>query len=397
MVQAALATFVLFSPERAATPALVAGSFAILLLPYSLLGPFAGVLLDRWRRRQVLLVASLVQAALTVGLATIAARGSDGPDLAVTVLLVLAVNRFVLAAISAGTPHVVPTAYLVTANAIAPTLGTAASVLGGLLGVALRGLNGNGDHGSVVILGVAAGCFVLTALVATTLGADQLGPPAGRHVRSLASVARGLVAGLARLAERPRAARGIALVAVQRGTFGMATALAVLQVRGALNPAGDPAVAVADLALVVALAGAGALLAALLTPKVVTRVDPVSWSAAAVAGGVGLGAVAGATASLPGLLTMGLLVGFGGQAAKVCTDARVQSDIDDRHLGRVFSLYDMAVNVAIVLGLTVAVLLLPVDGRSLLVPVLMALVAVTAAALAVLAERRDRLPVAVRG
>ncbi|MET7592631.1 hypothetical protein ABZS92_38215, partial [Streptomyces sp. NPDC005444] len=31
----------------------IASAMAVLLLPYSLIGPFAGVLLDRWRRRQV--------------------------------------------------------------------------------------------------------------------------------------------------------------------------------------------------------------------------------------------------------------------------------------------------------------------------------------------------------
>ena len=40
--------------------------FAVLLLPYSLVGPFAGVLLDRWRRRQVLLWANVVRTVLAL-------------------------------------------------------------------------------------------------------------------------------------------------------------------------------------------------------------------------------------------------------------------------------------------------------------------------------------------
>ena len=62
LLQASLATFVLFSPERQTTPQAVAASFAILLLPYSLIGPFAGILLDRWRRRNVLVRANLLRA-----------------------------------------------------------------------------------------------------------------------------------------------------------------------------------------------------------------------------------------------------------------------------------------------------------------------------------------------
>src|SRR3712207_7345465 len=42
------------SPQRAADPVDVAAAFAVLLLPYSVVGPFAGVWLDRWSRRQVL-------------------------------------------------------------------------------------------------------------------------------------------------------------------------------------------------------------------------------------------------------------------------------------------------------------------------------------------------------
>ena len=59
MFQAALGGAVLFNPEREADPLAVAAGLAVILLPYSLVGPFAGALLDRWDRRRVLLVANL--------------------------------------------------------------------------------------------------------------------------------------------------------------------------------------------------------------------------------------------------------------------------------------------------------------------------------------------------
>ena len=62
--QVALATYVVFSPENQTTPAAIASAMAVLLLPYSLIGPFAGVLLDRWPRRQVFLYGNLLRAAL---------------------------------------------------------------------------------------------------------------------------------------------------------------------------------------------------------------------------------------------------------------------------------------------------------------------------------------------
>ena len=59
LFQAGLAGGLLFNPERAAGPWEIAGAFAVLFLPYSLLGPFAGALLDRWDRRLVLVGANL--------------------------------------------------------------------------------------------------------------------------------------------------------------------------------------------------------------------------------------------------------------------------------------------------------------------------------------------------
>ena len=62
--QVALATYVVFSPEKQTSAAAIASAMAVLLLPYSLVGPFAGVLLDRWRRRQVFLYGNLLRAVL---------------------------------------------------------------------------------------------------------------------------------------------------------------------------------------------------------------------------------------------------------------------------------------------------------------------------------------------
>src|SRR5689334_24990798 len=76
--QAALAGAVLFNPQRAANPVDVAAGFAVLLLPYSLVGPFAGVWLDRWSRRQVLLRANLLRALLVLGVAALVLGGVSG-------------------------------------------------------------------------------------------------------------------------------------------------------------------------------------------------------------------------------------------------------------------------------------------------------------------------------
>ena len=57
--QAALASHVLFNPEQNTDPRQISAAFAVVLLPYSILGPFAGTLLDRWPRRRVIVVSQL--------------------------------------------------------------------------------------------------------------------------------------------------------------------------------------------------------------------------------------------------------------------------------------------------------------------------------------------------
>lgn len=392
MVQAALATYVLFSPERAATPAKLAVTFVVLLLPYSLVGPFVGVLLDRLWRRQVLVVSYLVQAALTAVLVVLTHTRHDGSDLALAVLALLATNRFVLAAISAGTPHVVPERYLVTANAVAPTVGTAASVVGGLAGIVLREGLGENDRGSVVVLALAAVACLATAAVSARFLPAELGPTADEGRDSLRAVVSGLRSGVGALLGRPRAARAMALVTVQRATFGVAVAVAVLQSRGSLNPPQAVDAALRDVALATGAAGAGALLGALVTPAAAHRVGARRWSTGAVSLGTVAAALALCTVSVPGLLVAGVCVGAGGQAAKVCADTIVQAEIDDDHRGRVFALYDMAVNIAIVTGVTVAVVVSPVDGHGPLAAVLMAIAAIAASAYVYVRGRGDDSP-----
>src|SRR5699024_1460571 len=100
MFQIGLATLFFFSPQNLATAGAVAGAFAILLLPFTIIGPFAGPFLDRWRRRQVLLYGNIARAVLTVVIAFIMATEGVTPGVYVLALVTLSVNRFLLAALS---------------------------------------------------------------------------------------------------------------------------------------------------------------------------------------------------------------------------------------------------------------------------------------------------------
>ena len=132
VLQIALASYVLFSPERQPDAASVAVVLAITLLPFSIVGPFVGVVLDRWSRRQILLIVNLMRGALALGLAALVATGllDAGAEIAfyAVVLVVMSLSRFLLAALSASLPHTVdPSEYLV-ANSVMPTVGPAGAL-----------------------------------------------------------------------------------------------------------------------------------------------------------------------------------------------------------------------------------------------------------------------------
>src|SRR5262245_18184207 len=160
--QVALAAYVLFSPEREPDPTKIAALFAVTLLPYSILGPFTGVLLDRWSRRQILFAANLTRSALVLILAAIVATDNSGPAFYGMVLLVLGVNRFLLSGLSAGLPHVVDPDELVMANAVTPTTGTALFIAGGGVGALIKLISGS----DIIVLFTTAVVYAAAALLA---------------------------------------------------------------------------------------------------------------------------------------------------------------------------------------------------------------------------------------
>lgn len=368
LLQAALATFVLFSPEREPDAVKVAAAFAILLLPYSVIGPFAGVFLDRWRRRNVLVRANLLKALVTLPIILLVVVGNDGPLLGLVVLTVLGIGRFVLAGLSASLPHVVAGRDLVTANALTPTSGTIMAAVGALVGVALRSALGGGDTGSAAVLAGATVAYAGSAGIAALLAADRLGPDGQRPGDTVRGVAIGLVEGVGELRIHARAGRAIAVVGAHRIAFGVLTAGGLLLVRYTFNQVGEADSALNAFALLTGAAAAGALVGAVLTPGASRRWGEVPWSVLALAQaavvGIGFVLVGAMVPSFPALLLGAVSLGFAGQSVKVCSDTLVQRHIPDDHLGRVFALYDMIVNVCLVLGISVMAIASPMSGQA---------------------------------
>ncbi|UGY92543.1 MFS transporter [Streptomyces gobiensis] len=388
--QVALATYVVFSPEQETSPAAIASAMAVLLLPYSLLGPFAGVLLDRWRRRQVLLYGNLLRAVLASGTAALVLGSSPLWLFYLSALSVTAINRFILAALSAALPRVVDAERLVMANSVSPTAGTIAATMGGGLGLGVRILLPEGAHADAFVVVIAAGIYLLGGLSALRMGKELLGPQLSfvqpRVLPAVAGTVRGLWEGLQHLAERRLAAKALAVMALLRFCYGALTVMLLMLARYAWgNGASD---GMALLGLAVGFSGLGFFAAAVLTPWGARRFGRLGWMALCAA----LAAVLLPALGLPfqptPILIAAFVLGLVTQSAKIVTDTVVQATVDDGFRGRVFSLYDMLFNVAFVGAAGVASLMLPPDGRSATLVVTVSLIYV-AVAIAVARFRRE--------
>ncbi|KRA43538.1 MFS transporter [Streptomyces sp. Root63] len=378
--QVALAAYVVFSPEKQTSAAAIASAMAVLLLPYSLIGPFAGVLLDRWPRRQVFLYGNLLRAALACSTALLILASVPDWLFYASALCVTAVNRFVLAGLSAALPRVVDTDRLVVANSLSPTAGTLAATAGGGLAFVVR-LVANESDAAVVLLGSML--YLLSALASLSLPRALLGPDTDEsplRVRAaLAVTARGLVAGLRHLAQRRHAAGALAAMTVIRFCYGALTVMVLMLCRYAWSDTESDGLAL--LGLAVGMSGAGFFVAAVLTPWAVGQLGRYGWIVGCAGAAAVLVPALGLSFAPVPMLIAAFVLGIVTQGSKIATDTVVQTSVDDSFRGRVFSLYDVLFNVAFVSAAGVAALMLPPDGRSVavvaVVSVLYAVVAVT--------------------
>ncbi|EUA93361.1 major Facilitator Superfamily protein [Mycobacterium ulcerans str. Harvey] len=156
----------LFNPDRAADPMAIARAFAVLFLPYSLLGPFAGALMDRWDRRLVIVGANIGRLILIAGIGTILAFEAGDLLLLFVALLANGLARFVASGLSASLPHVVPREQVVTMNSVATASGAVAAFVGANFMLLPRWLAGGGDHGAAAVIFTAMIPVAISLLLA---------------------------------------------------------------------------------------------------------------------------------------------------------------------------------------------------------------------------------------
>jgi hypothetical protein len=305
-------------------------------------------------------VANIVPAVALAGIVAMGFADAGDATLYVSLLVVLASTRLVLAIKGAGLPAAAGEENLIPGNAVSQA-GSAIFQLGGA-GVALMASTAV-DARFIVAGGVVT--YVLAS--ASSAGARRLGYP--REVvpllRELGRLIRDMLQGIREVARRPRASlalisflaiRSLATMTVLAISFSAAHFIDREELVGTAVPA-----AAGALGAVVGFAAAGYLRRRVAPPAMVVL--------GLVAGGLGVAAFGGVI-TLVGLSLVAFAIGFGFFVGKIAVDTMMQESLADQFRGRGFSLQDVVYNLSWVIPSMLLVLLYD-DGsvRSLLIAV----------------------------
>ena len=352
LFQAALVASVVFNPNRQSTTVGFALATLVVSLPFSIIGPFTGVFIDRWSRRRILVVSPWLRAAV-VGLALF--DPTSAPVLFYGgVLVVLSVNRFYLATAVAVVPRLVPTEDLLMANSMSVVGGTVSMLAGVFVGGWMSDLFGNVP---VIVLAGAmwlAGSFIASR-ISSSLVPHQL--PEAPMRDEIQRVAREFADGIKRLAHTPRALGPITSITLDQMGQGIVLVLSLFVFRERFKEG------VGSFSNVIGAGGIGVLVGILTVGKLEERLPKERIvSRAFVAGGLALIAVSLHVTGWT-VLVASFAVGLTFAWKKVPVDTLVQEAIPDGYRGRVFAVYDVAYNLSRILAAFLAIPLLPSIGE----------------------------------
>ena len=384
IVTAGVGTYVFFNASSFPSPAAGAAAFTVLYLPYSLIGPFAGVFIDRWSRRQILVWSAVLRSAFVALTAVLMALGNRGVPLYVAVLFVLGVNRFFLSSLSAALPHVVAEDELVMANSVSPTVGGIMASVGGGVALGLNVATGNTERGAAITLLAGGGCYVAASLIAATMRRDLLGPvrepgqPPGRLLGELATVAAGLADGARYVIRRRGPTAALGATGGFSFLFGPLFLISILLYRNYFYSS-RVTVAEGHIGGLLIASAIGYACAALVTPPMTRRLSKPAWITTLLAASAVVTAALGETFIQLAYLAVGFCLYLCRQGVAICATTILQEEVDDAYRGRVFAFYDMMFNVTFVAGAALSAAFLPENGHS---PVVLGLVAAGYAILA---------------
>ena len=355
LFQSALVAAVVFAPEEADTALGVLKAYLVIALPYSVLGPFTGVFIDRWRRRRILTIAPWAKAA-TVGLVLFDPIDQAVPFF-VGALLVLSVNRFFLATAAAVVPRLVPGEDLLVANSLATVGGTVALLSGVFVGG--RIVDAAGGDTLIVVVAAAAGWLVASWI------ASRIASPLRPHTKpedpellrhQLRRVVVELADGGGRLVRSPRAVGPITSIVLDQVGQGVVLTLSLVVFRRQFDQG------VASFSNLIGAGGLGVLVGILTVGELEERLPkPRIVQTGFLVGGIVLIAVSFLIRDWS-ILAASFAVGLTFAWKKISVDTMVQEAMPDGYRGRVFSVYDVVYNLARVAAAALAIPMIPGFG-----------------------------------
>ena len=353
LFQAALVSSIVFNPEEQNTILGFAIATLVVSLPFSILGPFTGVFIDRWSRRKILVIAPWLRAAAVW---LVLFEPKTAPVLFFGgALWVLSVNRFYLATAQAVVPRMVPTEDLLMANSMATVGGTVALLTGVFVGGWIADL-----FGDVPVIAIAGVEWLVASLVATRIRSPLLPHhvPEAPVRDELRRVAREFADGITRLVHTPRALGPITSITLDQVGQGIVLVLSLFVFRHRFGEG------VGSFANLIGAGGLGVLLGILTVGKLEERYPKERIVARAFfAGGVVLIAVAIYITGWS-VLIASFAVGLTFAWKKIPVDTMVQEAIPDGYRGRVFAVYDVAYNLSRVAAAFLAIPLLNAFGEA---------------------------------
>ena len=343
IVQAALAKLIAFGNqegfdlEGARSPDELLRIALYLFVPYTIISPFLGVVIDRWDRRRLLFLANGLRAVVLVVVALAGTSGVPDGVLFGSFLLTLASTRIVLATKAAALPATLDNENLQEGNAVSQ-LGGAMFQLGGAAAAFIAAKSIEAEP--IVLVGAAV--YLLGAVIA--LGVKHSGDVRARG--SLASefgrVVRSISEGIREVAKTPKAGAAITTYFWIRllwsySIVGISFIARELLADNELQ----------ELIITGGAAAAGAVLGFLTAGKLRAKArsgGQLALGASAVAG-IAV-AVLGGIEVKAALALLAFFLGFGFFLGKISLDTMVQEALGDDFRGRAFSLYDIAYNLA---------------------------------------------------
>ena len=345
--QATVAKVLILDPLSQSTPSRIFALFALTLIPYSLIGPYVGVFVDRWPRRTLMQWANVIRAALLVTL-PVWTRVFDGQEpLYVAALLLLSLGRVFLATKGAVLPVLLHEHHLLGGNSLSSGAGMISALLGGAIGIFAVEVVGQ-DAALIVAASIYAAAAFVLGRISSRL--DHPNPSAESIGAAIARVNSDLAEGIRAIWVRKPARLSLIAIFVLR-TIGMFVVVAAILVIKQVFPGEIGELGrVSSSAIALGAAGAGAFAGAAAAPLIGRRLANGGLILLGfVISGVAIIALGGVV-NIPALLALTFLGGLGGFVSKVAVDAEVQQDLPDELRGRAFALYDILYNLASVVA-----------------------------------------------